>query len=298
MPTFAPVPEGQGQGAQYDNRPFSSGPYKIESYDRGKKLVLVPQHQLGRLDRPGAQGVPGQAGRGDGPARPNQIDDRLIASQGADASAVSWGDAAAARAPPRCCPTPEVQGAPDRRVDQLHGHGPDAHRPGPVQRCEGPSGRAVRARQGPCSPPRAAPPSTTCPPPTCRPTLFAGKQPDTLKIPATGDVEKAKQLLKEAGQAGRVRDEDDRLHRGQGAGRGDPAVAGQGRDQGHHRDRRPVGVLRDDRRHQEPHRHRVHGLVPRLPVRLHLPAVRLRRPLHQGEGQLRQPLALPRRGRP
>lgn len=31
-------------------------------------------------------------------------------------------------------------------------------------------------------------------------SLFGGKQPDTLGIPATGDVEKAKQLLKEAGK--------------------------------------------------------------------------------------------------
>ena len=91
MPTFAPVPKAKDKGPQYDNRPFSSGPYKIESYERGKKLVLVRNTQLGRR-RPTTvrKALPGQAGHGDG-AEANQIDDRLIASQGADASAVSWG---------------------------------------------------------------------------------------------------------------------------------------------------------------------------------------------------------------
>ena len=41
MPTFAPVPKAKENGPRYDNRPFSSGPYKIETYQRNKKLVLV-----------------------------------------------------------------------------------------------------------------------------------------------------------------------------------------------------------------------------------------------------------------
>ncbi|MFD8962743.1 ABC transporter substrate-binding protein, partial [Streptomyces anulatus] len=41
LPTFSPVPESREKGVQYDLRPFSSGPYRIESYARGKKLVLV-----------------------------------------------------------------------------------------------------------------------------------------------------------------------------------------------------------------------------------------------------------------
>ncbi|MGA8115640.1 MAG: ABC transporter substrate-binding protein [Actinocatenispora sp.] len=38
--TTTPVPKAQDKKAQYDNRPFSSGPYKFDSYLRGTKAVL------------------------------------------------------------------------------------------------------------------------------------------------------------------------------------------------------------------------------------------------------------------
>lgn len=41
LPTFSPVPKAKDTKTQYDNRPFSSGPYKIETYERQKKLTLV-----------------------------------------------------------------------------------------------------------------------------------------------------------------------------------------------------------------------------------------------------------------
>ena len=40
-PNVSPVPQAKDTGIQYDNRPFSSGPYKIETYKRGKNLTLV-----------------------------------------------------------------------------------------------------------------------------------------------------------------------------------------------------------------------------------------------------------------
>ena len=38
---FSPVPQEKDTKQNYDNRPFATGPYKIESYDRGKQLTLV-----------------------------------------------------------------------------------------------------------------------------------------------------------------------------------------------------------------------------------------------------------------
>jgi peptide/nickel transport system substrate-binding protein len=38
---FSPVPKASDTGEKYDMRPVSSGPYKIESYEVGKSLVLV-----------------------------------------------------------------------------------------------------------------------------------------------------------------------------------------------------------------------------------------------------------------
>lgn len=39
--SFTAIPKAKDTKQNYDNRPFSSGPYKIESYDRGKQLTLV-----------------------------------------------------------------------------------------------------------------------------------------------------------------------------------------------------------------------------------------------------------------
>jgi peptide/nickel transport system substrate-binding protein len=41
LPTFSPVPKAKDTKTQYDNKPFSSGPYKIETYQRQKSLTLV-----------------------------------------------------------------------------------------------------------------------------------------------------------------------------------------------------------------------------------------------------------------
>ncbi|WP_178380051.1 ABC transporter substrate-binding protein [Cryptosporangium aurantiacum] len=41
MVTTSPVPEKRDTKTQYDNRPFSSGPYKIETYRRTQQMTLV-----------------------------------------------------------------------------------------------------------------------------------------------------------------------------------------------------------------------------------------------------------------
>lgn len=107
LPTFAPVPQAQEKGTQYDARPFSSGPYKIESYDRDKKLVLVrnehwdPGTDTVRKAYPDkfvvVMGLKG-----------GQIDDRIIAGEGADASTVQYADMRPESAP-KVLPKPEVK---------------------------------------------------------------------------------------------------------------------------------------------------------------------------------------------
>lgn len=107
LPTFSPVPQAKETGVQYDLRPFSSGPYKIESYKRGKQMVLVrntywsPNTDAVRKAYPdrivvrmGMQG--------------GQVDDRLIASAGADASAVEWANLSPASVA-KVLPKPDVR---------------------------------------------------------------------------------------------------------------------------------------------------------------------------------------------
>ncbi|MFF1339348.1 ABC transporter substrate-binding protein [Streptomyces sp. NPDC058290] len=198
LPTFAPVPRVQDKGPQYDSRPFSSGPYKIESYDRDKRLVLVRNPHWDPATDTVRKAYPDKLVVVMG-LRANQIDDRLIASGGVDASAVSWGKLRPESAP-------KVLTKADVRARLL------AESTNCTEMVQMHTGRApfdnVKARQAvqyaldreavltASGGPAFNDPATALMPGS----LFGGKQPDTLGIPATGDVEKAKQLLREAGK--------------------------------------------------------------------------------------------------
>ncbi|MEV7120458.1 ABC transporter substrate-binding protein [Kitasatospora griseola] len=91
LPTFSPVPKAKEAGANYSNHPVSSGPYKIESYDRGKRMVLVRNTNWDQATDPVRKAYPDkivvdQTLKGTG------IADRLIADQGDDRSAISYVD--------------------------------------------------------------------------------------------------------------------------------------------------------------------------------------------------------------
>ncbi|MFD0419972.1 ABC transporter substrate-binding protein [Streptomyces sp. NPDC127108] len=198
MPTFAPVPEKRDKGPRYDNRPFSSGPYKIESYQRGKKLVLVRNPHWKASTDTVRKAHPDKLVMVMG-LKANQIDDRLIASQGADASAVSWG-AVRPESAAKVLPSAEVkkrliaESTNCTDMVQMHtGRGPftDVKVRQAVQYALDRES-VLTASGGPAF----NDPSTAYMPAS----LFGGKQPDTLKIPVAGDVDKAKQLLKEAGK--------------------------------------------------------------------------------------------------
>ncbi|MFH9138951.1 ABC transporter substrate-binding protein [Streptomyces sp. NPDC017524] len=91
LPTFSPVPASREKGVQYDLRPFSSGPYRIESYARGKKLVLVRNTHWDAATDPVRKAYPDRIVVIQG-LKGGQIDDRIIESAGVDASAVEWSD--------------------------------------------------------------------------------------------------------------------------------------------------------------------------------------------------------------
>ncbi|MFI9201941.1 ABC transporter substrate-binding protein [Streptomyces sp. NPDC053048] len=198
MPTFAPVPKARDKGPQYDNRPFSSGPYKVESYARGKKLVLVRNDHWDPGTDEVRKAYPDRLVVVMG-LKANQIDDRMIASRGADASAVSWyavRPESAAKVLPRDEVRERLIAESTSCTDMVQMH----------------TGRApfddVRVRRAvlyaldrdavltASGGPAFNDLSTAYMPAA----LFGGKQPDTTAIPATGDVAKAKQLLKEAGR--------------------------------------------------------------------------------------------------
>ncbi|MFF8835538.1 ABC transporter substrate-binding protein [Streptomyces sp. NPDC015130] len=202
LPTFSPVPKSQDKGPQYDNRPFSSGPYKIETYARDKQLVLVRNTHWSASTDTVRKAYPDRIVVTMG-LKGNQVDDRLVASAGADASAVAWASL-------RPESTPKVLTKPDVKARLL------AETTNCTEMVQMHTGRApfddVRVRQAvqyaldrealltATGGPALNDPATALMPGV----LHGGKQPDTLKIPLTGDVEKAKQLLKEAGKEGGV----------------------------------------------------------------------------------------------
>jgi peptide/nickel transport system substrate-binding protein len=89
MKIFSPVPQAKDTQTQYDNKPISTGPYKIESYIRKKSLTLVRNDQWDPKTDPLRTARPDKFvfkfGDDD-----STVDQRLIADGAADKSSVSF----------------------------------------------------------------------------------------------------------------------------------------------------------------------------------------------------------------
>ncbi|MEV0663531.1 ABC transporter substrate-binding protein [Actinomadura luteofluorescens] len=107
LPTFAPVPKAKDTGVNFDKRPFSSGPYKVESYDRGQRLVLVRNTHWDKAADGVRQANPDKIVVEEGLAQAT-IDQRLIADQGRDQRAVTLYSVAPASMP-RILTRPDVR---------------------------------------------------------------------------------------------------------------------------------------------------------------------------------------------
>ncbi|MGW6914954.1 ABC transporter substrate-binding protein [Kitasatospora sp. NPDC054939] len=199
LPTFAPVPPSQEKGTQYDLRPFSSGPYKIESYDRGKQLVLVrnanwdPGTDKVRKAYPDrivvVQGLKG-----------GQVDDRLIASAGADASAVEipWmRPESVGKVLPKADVKARLVGEMTGCTDMLYMNTSKAPFDDPKVREAMMYAVDKEAQVTAWGGPALTDVATSFLPPA----LTGGVKSDPLKVPAAGDQNKAKELLKAAGKS-------------------------------------------------------------------------------------------------
>lgn len=85
---FTPFPEGEVSATQLDEMPIASGPYRVESYERGSHLTLVRnEHWVAETDqiRPAyADGYEFLFG-----LDPSTIDQRMISAQGDDVNALA-----------------------------------------------------------------------------------------------------------------------------------------------------------------------------------------------------------------
>ena len=87
---FAPVPKDADTGDQYTLKPVSSGPFKIESYEQGKELVMVRNDNWSKdsdpVRNPHVDEIIWHFGLDEA-----QIDERMIADKGDDQAAIVYG---------------------------------------------------------------------------------------------------------------------------------------------------------------------------------------------------------------
>ena len=94
MKTWSPIPQAKDTKTQYDNRPLSTGPYKIDSYTRKKELVLIRNDQWDKKTDPFRTALPDKFVFKFG-AEDTTVDQRLIADGAADKNSFAM-DAVAA----------------------------------------------------------------------------------------------------------------------------------------------------------------------------------------------------------
>jgi len=87
---FAPVPKDQDTADQYGSKPFSNGPFKVESYEEGKELVLVRNENwdesTDEIREPKVDKIVWQFGLDEA-----VIDERMLADSGDDKNAIVYG---------------------------------------------------------------------------------------------------------------------------------------------------------------------------------------------------------------
>ncbi|WP_395296865.1 ABC transporter substrate-binding protein [Kitasatospora hibisci] len=199
LPTFSPVPQSREKGTQYDSQVFSSGPYKIETYDRGKQLVLVRNTNWDAATDPVRKAYPDKIVVTQG-LKGGQADDRIIASSGVDASAIEmpWMQHESVS---KVLPKPDVKArmAAERTgcTDMLYLNTAKAPFDDPKVREAMMWAVDREAQVTAFGGPAMADVATSYLPPS----LTGGAKADPLKIPATGDPAKAKELLKAAGKS-------------------------------------------------------------------------------------------------
>ena len=89
--SFSPVPKSADTGEKYDDKPVSSGPYRIQSYDKGSQLVLVRNENWSKETDTYRGAHPDKIVVKFGLETP-VIDQRLIQDSGDDQQALTFGD--------------------------------------------------------------------------------------------------------------------------------------------------------------------------------------------------------------
>ncbi len=105
LPTTAPVPKAKDTKTEYDRRPFSSGPYKVKTYELGSSLELERNTNWDPATDPLRTAYP-DGFKWNFTLQADAIAERMVADAPADQASIMWTDV-----PPAVLPktaTPEV----------------------------------------------------------------------------------------------------------------------------------------------------------------------------------------------
>ncbi|WP_427894009.1 ABC transporter substrate-binding protein [Kribbella sp. GL6] len=109
MPAFAPVPKkADTDPAHYGEKPVASGPYQVQSYTPGSKLVLVRNPHWDKSTDPARTGLPDSIVTDMG-LQPDVVNQRLIADAGDDKFAATTGTSVPAALIPTINGNPAVK---------------------------------------------------------------------------------------------------------------------------------------------------------------------------------------------
>ena len=195
LPAFSPVPQRLDNRTHYDQRPFSSGPYKVDAYVPGTSLTLSRNASWSHDDVRRALPDTVVVTMGLDPA---DIDKRLRASAGADARAVSLDSPVAPADLPAVLTGPAKDRAVSGRLDYVRFVIINTSR-GPLRDLRvrqalqyATNRRAAQTARGGSD---SADPATTM----LSPTLAGHRDFDAYPAGDTGDATKGRQLLAAAG---------------------------------------------------------------------------------------------------
>ncbi|MGP3957699.1 ABC transporter substrate-binding protein [Nonomuraea sp. 3N208] len=88
MVNFTPFPKGTGAAAAFDSKPIASGPYKVASYQRGVSLKLV-RNPYWKRETDSLRAAKPDAFEWTFGLDPATMDERMLAGQGKDADAIA-----------------------------------------------------------------------------------------------------------------------------------------------------------------------------------------------------------------
>ncbi|NUR99298.1 MAG: ABC transporter substrate-binding protein [Kribbellaceae bacterium] len=200
MPAFSPVPKkADTDPAHYGEKPVASGPYQVQSYTPGSKLVLVRNPNWDKSTDPARTGLPDSIVTDMG-LQPDVVNQRLIADAGDDKFAATTGTSVPAALIPTITGNPAVKArvatSPSGALEYLamNTKRPALSNPAVRKAIEyAVDKQAVQVAEG--GPEYGGEIASTL----ITPGIDGYNKYDLYQAPPAGDPEKAKQLLAAAG---------------------------------------------------------------------------------------------------